>query len=248
MLLVVVLAVAAVVGAGIVVFRYYFAPRTVASVLARYGRDARAHLEPAFDRAHVAYPPKRLALLIFKDERRVAVWAAGRNEPWRYIRDYAVLDASGHAGPKLRQGDYQVPEGLYRIALLNPNSSYHLSMQVSYPNEWDRAHARLEHRTSLGGDIFIHGKNVSIGCVAIGDPAIEELFTLVADTGFSSVRVIIAPNDLRVRRAPAGPSMPAWVPDLYRTIAAALAEFPVWMESNGAIDVTGRTKAKSIAP
>ena len=241
----VVLAVAVAVGAAIVVFRYYFAPRTVESVLALYGRDARSRLKPAFDHAHVAWPPKRLALLIFKDERRVAVWAAGRKDPWRYIRDYAILAASGHAGPKLREGDYQVPEGLYRIALLNPNSSYHLSMQVSYPSESDRAHARADGRTRLGGDIFIHGKNVSIGCVAIGDPAIEELFTLVADTGFQSVKVIIAPNDLRVRRAPVVPS-PAWAPDLYRSIAAALAEFPVWMESNGAIDVTGRAKVRAI--
>jgi hypothetical protein len=245
---VVVVAIAAAVGAGIVVFRYYFAPRTVQSVLALYGRDARSRLARSFERAHVAYPPKRLALLVFKDERRIAVWAAGRKEPWRYIRDYTVLAASGHAGPKLREGDYQVPEGLYRIALLNPNSSYHLSMQVSYPNESDRAHASADHRTRLGGDIFIHGKNVSIGCIAIGDPAIEELFTLVADAGFQSVKVIIAPNDLRVRRPPLEPSMPSWVPELYRTIAAALADFPIWMESNGAIDVTGRMKVKSIAP
>ena len=244
----VVIGVAAMVGAGIVVFRYYFAPRTVASVLALYGRGARAHLKPAFDRAHVGYPPRRLALLVFKDERRVAVWAGGQNEPWRYIRDYGILAASGHAGPKLREGDYQVPEGLYRVALLNPNSSYHLSMRVSYPNDSDRAHARADGRTRLGGDIFIHGKNVSIGCVAIGDPAIEELFTLVADTGYQNVKVIIAPNDLRVRRAPSLASMPLWVADLYRTIAAALAEFPVWMESNGAMDVTGRTKVQSLAP
>ena len=84
-----VLAIAAVVGAGIVVFRYYFAPRTVASVLARYGRDARSRLKPSFDRAHVAYPPKRLALLVFKNERRLAVWAADNGGRWRYIRDYS---------------------------------------------------------------------------------------------------------------------------------------------------------------
>ena len=137
---------------------------------------------------------------MFKNERRVAVWARSGTS-WRFIRNYPILAASGHAGPKLRQGDLQVPEGVYRIEHLNPNSSYHLSMKVSYPNAFDRRMAARDGRTRLGGDIFIHGKDVSIGCVALGDRAIEELFTLVAETGHAKVKVIIAPNDLRVAGA-----------------------------------------------
>ena len=221
----------------------HLAPRGIADVLRIYGPEARARLAPSFARARVAYPPKRIALLAFKRERRLAVWA-GDATTWHFIRAYPILAASGKAGPKLRQGDYQVPEGLYRIAYLNPASSYHLSMNVSYPNTFDRQQAALEHRTRLGGDIFIHGKDVSIGCLAMGDSAIEELFTLVADTGPQRVRVIIAPNDLRTAPAPAVPDTPAWVTDLYRTIAAALADFPVWLESNSAIDVRGLAKEK----
>lgn len=91
-----------------------------------------------------------------------------------------MLAASGGPGPKLREGDLQVPEGVYRLTAFNPNSSYHLSLRVDYPNAEDRAAedravARSDRRTSLGGDIFIHGKAVSIGCLAIGDPGIEEL-------------------------------------------------------------------------
>src|SRR6185369_2883358 len=100
--------------------------------------------------------------------------------------------------------------------------------KVSYPNDFDRRQAARDGRTQLGGDIFIHGKNVSIGCIALGDPAIEEIFTLAADTGPPRIRVIIAPNDLRVAGAPLVESTPLWVAGLYRTIAAALAEFPVW--------------------
>lgn len=226
---------AAAAAATYVVF-VYRAPRR------SYNLDARARLAPYFKHAGVAYPPRRLAILAFKDERRLAVWA-GDEKSWRFVRAYPILAASGHAGPKLREGDYQVPEGLYRIAYLNPASSYHLSMKVDYPNAFDRRQAALEHRTRLGGDIFIHGKNVSIGCIAIGDRAIEELFTLVGDTGLSRTRVIIAPADLRVTRPPMRADSPSWVATLYAGITKALADFPVWMESASAIDVRGRSKA-----
>ncbi len=103
--------------------------------------------------------------------------------------------------------------------------------------------AKRDGRTRLGGDIFVHGKAVSIGCVALGDPAIEELFTLVARTRASKVRVIIAPNDLRTGRAVRHRDAPPWVSTLYQTVAAALADFPVWQESMSAMDVRGMSKA-----
>ena len=216
-------------------------PRTVADAVARYGPAARARLAPHVRRAGATWPPDEIALLVLKQERRLALWAR-TGDRWRFVRNYPILAASGHAGPKLLQGDYQVPEGVYRIEHLNPNSSYHLSMKVSYPNAFDRRMAARDGRTRLGGDIFIHGKDVSIGCVALGDRAIEELFTLVADTGHSRVRVVIAPNDLRV----AGPLLheksPPWVAELYRAVAAALAAFPVALESDSAFDVTGEGK------
>jgi hypothetical protein len=221
-------------------------PRTVADVVAKYGPAARARLLPHFRKAGVPWPPRELAFLVLKQERRMAVWARGGGS-WKFIRNYPILAASGHAGPKLRQGDLQVPEGVYRIEHLNPNSSYHLSMKVSYPNAFDRRMAARDQRTRLGGDIFIHGKDVSIGCVALGDRAIEELFTLVAETGYAKVQVISAPNDLRV----AGPvfhgTPPRWIRDLYATVAAALREFPVWMESDNAVDVRGTGKMPKIA-
>lgn len=218
-------------------------PRSVADVLAKYGPAARARLRPQFERAGVAWPPKEIALLVFKKERRLALWARSGGS-WRFIHAYPILAASGHAGPKLREGDYQVPEGIYRIEHLNPNSSYHLSMKVSYPNAFDRQMAARDRRTRLGGDIFVHGKDLSIGCVALGDRAIEELFTLVAETGPAKVKVILAPNDLRTAGAVLHEDAPLWASRLYVTIAAALREFPVWMESSSSIDVEGRRKVK----
>ena len=241
-LLIAVAVLVAVAAASYALITYVRRQRTVADAVATYGTAARARLRPFFTHAHVAYPPRRLALLVFKRERRLVVWARDDKSGWRFIRDYAVLAASGRSGPKLRQGDYQVPEGLYRIALLNPASSYHLSMLVDYPNGVDRAQAARDHRTNLGGDIFIHGKNVSIGCVAIGDPGIEELFTLAADTGIARMKVIFAPNDLRIAAPPVEPATPPWVLRLWQSIAAALREFPIELESNSAMGVYGRSK------
>jgi murein L,D-transpeptidase YafK len=200
-------------------------PRSVDDVVQQYGPDARAHLRPLFAQAGVAYPPKSVRLLALKEERRLELWAASEGEP-RFIKEYAIQAASGGPGPKRSQGDLQVPEGVYPILWLNPNSGYHLSMKVGYPNEFDRAKAQADKRTELGGDIFIHGKAVSIGCIALGDPAIEELFVLVADSGVSNVRAVITPHDLRRRPVPATPQPdPAWLPELYATLALEIKQF-----------------------
>jgi murein L,D-transpeptidase YafK len=194
--------------------------RTVGDAVAEYGDSARASLKPAFDAAGVSYPPDQVFLAAIKDEKVLELWANNHDEDLRLIREYPVLAASGHAGPKLREGDRQVPEGTYRIVALNPNSSYHLSMLLDYPNEFDKAHAAAEGRTNLGGEIFLHGSDVSIGCLALGDAAIEELFVLVADSGMNGVTVVIAPTDPRVNDLSAAEveDAPSWLPALYEDI------------------------------
>ena len=112
----------------------------------------------------------KLKIFVFKNERSVEVHAPG----WRMPRIYPMTAFSGALGPKLREGDGQIPEGVYGIEYLNPNSSYHLSLKVSYPNASDRKRAKADGRTNLGGDIMIHGKAVTIGCVPVGDDAIED--------------------------------------------------------------------------
>jgi murein L,D-transpeptidase YafK len=195
--------------------------KTVNDVLTDIGDDAKARLLPWFETAKVPYPPQRLALLGFKAEKQLEIWAE-QQTTWLFIRSYPILAASGVAGPKLREGDRQVPEGIYRINFLNPNSRYHLSMQIDYPNAFDRHKAALENRTDLGGEIFIHGKAASIGCLAIGDEAIEELFVLVATIGIDKVTVILTPQKQTIDlSAPVRP----WVPKLYADIRQALAPF-----------------------
>jgi murein L,D-transpeptidase YafK len=166
-------------------------------------------------------------LVGLKLERRLELYAAGRDGRVRYVRAYPVRAASGTPGPKRRAGDAQVPEGVYRISALNPNSRFHLSLRIDYPNARDRLRAEADGRSDLGGDIMIHGGAESIGCLAVGDPAVEELFVLAAQTGIENVRVVLSPIDFRVRALPAA-LMPAdeWAPALYAEVQAALAELP----------------------
>ena len=80
-------------------------------------------------------------------------------------------------GPKRMEGDYQVPEGFYHINEFNPNSNYHLSLGINYPNASDRI---LSDSLKPGGSIFIHGNCVSTGCIAISDMPIEEVYVIAA--------------------------------------------------------------------
>ena len=148
-------------------------------------------------------------------------------KPLRFVRAYPILAASGGPGPKLKEGDRQVPEGVYAIESLNPNSLFHLSLRVNYPNSFDRRQAAREGRISLGGDIMIHGSNVSIGCLAMGDPAAEDLFVLAAETGLTNITVILSPVDFRKGKpVPGAARLPVWTGALYSVIQAKLRELP----------------------
>jgi hypothetical protein len=201
-------------------------PKTVADRLDEFGAAAQARLAPFFAAAGAAYPPKELILVGLKAERRLEVYAPGPDGKPRFVRAYPVRAASGGLGPKLREGDGQVPEGIYRVVFLNPNSLFHVSLRVGYPNEYDRERARADGRTRLGGDIMIHGNEVSIGCLAMGDEAAEDLFTLAARAGLDHVRVILSPVDLRRSPTPSTRGMPRWVPELYDRVAVELKKLP----------------------
>lgn len=160
----------------------------------------------------------KLRILVFKNERSVEVHAPG----WKAPRIYPMTAFSGTLGPKLREGDGQIPEGIYGIGYLNPNSSYYLSLKVTYPNASDRARAKADGRTNLGGNIMIHGKAVTIGCVPVGDDAIEDIFYLANAVGINNVSVIIAPYDMRNGRKPELERSPLkWYPSLCREIEIA---------------------------
>ena len=202
---------------------------SVAERVQQYGEVVRGRLAPDFARVGLPYPPAELVFVVLKAEKSLEVHAAGPGGGgFRFVRAYPVLAASGITGPKLQEGDRQVPEGFYRVESLNPNSLYHLSLRLNYPNEFDRRQADRVGRGRLGGDIMIHGDAVSIGCVAMGDPASEDLFVLAALTGPEHIRVLMAPRDLRVLPAPVPPpGAPDWLATLYKDLGTELRRYPL---------------------
>lgn len=202
--------------------------KTVADRLAEFGEAARHRVQPNFERAGVSYPPRQLTLIGLKAERSVQVYASDASGRQKYVWAYSILAASGESGPKLREGDKQVPEGIYRIESLNPNSAFHVSLRVSYPNEFDRFQAKADGRKNLGGDIMIHGGAASVGCIAVGDQAAEDFFVLAADVGIGNITVILAPVDFREgKTVPTGEALPAWSKVLYDNVKTRLNDFPL---------------------
>lgn len=194
--------------------------KTIAERVAEFGPAVRARLAADLRRVGAEWPPDRVVLVGLKAEKRLEVWVG---TPPRLLRSYPMLGASGVLGPKRREGDCQVPEGLYRVESLNPNSLYHLALRLDYPNEFDRQKGERDGRTDLGSDIMIHGRDCSIGCLAMGDPAAEDLFVLAAETGVANVSVILAPVDFRIRGLPTSmPPVPSWTPELYARIRKEL--------------------------
>ncbi|MEO5721917.1 MAG: L,D-transpeptidase family protein [Chthoniobacterales bacterium] len=201
--------------------------KTVQERVSEFGGVVGGRLEPKFRAAGVGYPPRHVTLLGFKRERRLELYASDANRTPRFIHAYPVLAASGAPGPKLREGDRQVPEGIYHVRELNPNSRFHLSLWLDYPNAFDRARAAADGRTNLGGAIMLHGGAASKGCFALGDPAVEDLFVLAALAGLAHIAVILSPVDFRQHSlADTLPTEPAWTRDLYAEIKQQLARFP----------------------
>jgi murein L,D-transpeptidase YafK len=152
---------------------------------------ARARLKDAlpatFAAAHVTWPPREIFLRAIKENDDgspgvVEVWAGDGRDPLRLVKSYPICATSGVPGPKRKSGDLQIPEGFYWIDRLNPQSSYHLSMHVNYPNDSDRIRARSENKDApLGGDIMIHGACVTIGCIPIENEPVEEVYLAVSE-------------------------------------------------------------------
>lgn len=147
---------------------------------------------------------------IFKETRELELWLHAR-DGWKLFRNYPIAAFSGTLGPKTREGDMQSPEGFYTVTQkqLNPASSYHLSFNIGYPNAYDLAHQRT------GSLIMIHGSTVSIGCIAMTDPLIEEIYLVVeaALKDTDTVPVHIFPfrmTDERMQKEQSSPHLDFW--------------------------------------
>lgn len=114
---------------------------------------------------------------IFKEESELEVWKARDDGRFYHFKTYPICNWSGELGPKLKQGDKQAPEGFYTIKKyqMNPNSSFHVSFNLGYPNAYDKAHRRT------GNFLMVHGKCRSAGCYAMTDALIEEIYALARE-------------------------------------------------------------------
>ncbi len=131
-------------------------------------------LKQAFQSANLQYPPKFVYWRVFKKERIMELWAAdSAHHRYRLVKSYNIMALSGSLGPKRSEGDFQVPEGYYHINQYNPYSNFYLSYKVSYPNKSDSI---LGKKGNYGGQIFVHGDSVTIGCLPMNDDIIKELY------------------------------------------------------------------------
>jgi len=143
---------------------------------------------------------------VIKTRRTLEVWARNRGEArFRLWREYPLAAVSGTLGPKRRAGDGQTPEGCYFVDRFNPASTYHLSLGLNYPSDDDLLATGLD---DPGGDIFLHGSNVTIGCLPLTDAGIEEVYLLAVAAraaGQTRIEVTIFPfaltDDELARRA-----------------------------------------------
>jgi len=122
-------------------------------------------------------PAAPILIRAFKKEAELEVWKRADDGRFVHLKTFPICRWSGQLGPKTTQGDRQVPEGFYAVtpAQLNPNSSYHLSFDIGYPNAYDRA------RGGSGGYLMVHGACSSSGCFAMTDQGVSEIYALVRE-------------------------------------------------------------------
>lgn len=153
-------------------------------------------LSREFRKKNIAYPPKDIYIRAFKSQNEMELWARNNeNSEYKLIKTYRICAISGSLGPKREQGDRQVPEGFYFISDFNPQSEYLLSLQLSYPNYSDQA----QGKTKLGGDIYIHGGCVTIGCMPMTNEGIQEIYTVCLNAranGQENIPVHVYPTRL----------------------------------------------------
>lgn len=208
------------------IFNKFRKKETVDTILKKIEGDVLTRLEKELAIAgyKMDYPHK-IIIAAFKEEKELHVYSDDYNGI-KFIKKYSFTGYSGTLGPKLKEGDKQIPEGIYKIEHLNPNSAFYLSLKVNYPNDFDKSKSSPENINQMGGDVFIHGKSSTVGCIPIGDKAIEELFVLAHKAFNYEKKVIISPKDFRNN-----PELPNiknidWEKELYSLIAEELNRLP----------------------
>src|SRR5580692_3069729 len=151
-------------------------------------REKDAVLRRMCEEKKISCPPRAILFRAFKKEARLELWVLGKTgDSYVLMHTYAICATSGVLGPKRKFGDVQVPEGFYELDWFNPQSNFYLSLHISYPNSSDRI---LGSHANPGGDIFLHGNCVTIGCIPITDDGIKEVYWLAVQVHAAGERHI----------------------------------------------------------
>jgi murein L,D-transpeptidase YafK len=127
-------------------------------------------------KSNLSFDNLHLLFVAYKQEKKLELYAKNKTaSSYALLNTYDICAHSGDLGPKRMAGDNQVPEGFYYINRFNPNSSYYLSLGLNYPNQSDK---KKSSAANLGGDIFIHGECVTIGCMPMTNDKIKEIYIL----------------------------------------------------------------------
>jgi murein L,D-transpeptidase YafK len=205
-------------GVACYLFLFVFGDRTILDYVPRYDRTA---LVADLDAAGFALgAPAHVR--IFKREKRLELWMAREDGRYAMFRGYNICTYSGGLGPKLMEGDLQAPEGFYRVSMrqLNPRSRHYLGFNLGYPNAFDRQHGRT------GSALMVHGGCSSIGCFAITDESVDEVFAVMEAAlaaGQDAVDVHVFPFALTATALAAEVHSP-WL-DFWRNLKAGYDEF-----------------------
>lgn len=151
---------------------------------------------------NLTWPARFLYIRSFKYDSELEVWVKDNQaDTFQLFKTYRVCALAGYLGPKRIEGDYQVPEGFYTINDFNPRSSYYLSLGLNYPNPSDRI---LSDSIRPGGEIYIHGSCVTVGCIPLTDAQVDELYILAShayDQGQHFIPVHVFPIRFDVPRS-----------------------------------------------
>ncbi|SHF54325.1 Murein L,D-transpeptidase YafK [Devosia limi DSM 17137] len=157
-------------------------------------------------------PSEPMVIRLFKQSSELEVWKRTNSGSYALLKTYEICKWSGALGPKIREGDYQSPEGFYDVTpgLMNPKSSYWLSFNVGFPNKFDQAWGRT------GTNLMIHGDCKSVGCYAMTDDGIKEIYAMARETfraGHRSFQLQLLPfrmNEVNMAANASSPHTPFW--------------------------------------
>lgn len=157
-------------------------------------------------------PSEPMVVRVYKQNSELEVWKRTRSGDYALFKTYPICKWSGELGPKIREGDYQSPEGFYDVtpALMNPRSAYWLSFNVGFPNKFDQVWGRT------GTNLMVHGDCKSVGCFAMTDEGIKEIYALARESfrgGNRSFQLQLLPfrmTDANMALNATSPHAPFW--------------------------------------